>query len=67
MDSVEVYRYGCLFFAPGKWMPISAMNLLWLVDPHDLQGIWYPPPNLVCRDAHPPQTEHLLAVMHNAF
>ena len=25
-----------MFFAPGKWMPISALNLLWLTDPHDL-------------------------------
>ena len=22
----------------GKWMPISALNLFWLTDPHDLQG-----------------------------
>jgi len=28
-----------IFFSPGKWMPISALNLFWLTDPHDLQGI----------------------------
>jgi hypothetical protein len=26
-------------FSPGKWMAISTVNLLWLRDPHDLQGI----------------------------
>jgi hypothetical protein len=28
-----------MFFSPGKWMPISPLNLHWLTDPHDLQGI----------------------------
>jgi hypothetical protein len=28
-----------MLFGPRKWMPISAVNLLWLTDPHDLQGI----------------------------
>jgi hypothetical protein len=32
-----------MFFAPGKWMPISALNLLWLTDPHDLHDT--PPPD----------------------
>jgi hypothetical protein len=28
-----------IFVRPGKWIPIFAVNFLWLVDPHDLQGI----------------------------
>ena len=28
-----------MFFGPEKWMAISAVNLAWLRDPHDLQGI----------------------------
>jgi hypothetical protein len=28
-----------MFFSPGEWIPISPVNLLWLTDPHDLQGI----------------------------
>jgi hypothetical protein len=28
-----------MFFSPGKWIPISAANLHWLTDPHDLQGM----------------------------
>jgi len=28
-----------MFFSPGKWMPIFPVNLLWLTDAHDLQGI----------------------------
>jgi hypothetical protein len=27
-----------MFFSPGKWA-ISPLNLPWLTDPHDLQGI----------------------------
>jgi hypothetical protein len=33
-----------MFFSPEKWMAISPVNLLWLTDPHDLQGI--PSPDL---------------------
>jgi hypothetical protein len=33
-----------MFFGPGKWMAISALNFRWLTDPHDLQGI--PTPRL---------------------
>jgi hypothetical protein len=29
-----------MFFSPRKWMPISPVNLLWLTDAHDLQGIF---------------------------
>jgi hypothetical protein len=28
-----------MFFSLEKWMPISPVNLLWLTDAHDLQGI----------------------------
>jgi len=35
-----------MFFSPGKWMPISAANLLWLTDPHDLQDILTPNPRI---------------------
>jgi hypothetical protein len=28
-----------MFFSPRKWITISPLNLLWLTDPHDLQGI----------------------------
>jgi hypothetical protein len=28
-----------MFFSPGKWMAISAVNLAWLRDLHDLHGI----------------------------
>jgi|SRR5216684_4411375 len=31
-----------MFFSPGKWMAISAVNLLWLTDPHDLHGMPVP-------------------------
>jgi hypothetical protein len=27
------------FFSLEKWMPISPVNLLWLTDAHDLQGV----------------------------
>lgn len=30
-----------LFFSRGKWMAISAVNLLWLADPHDLHITGY--------------------------
>ncbi len=33
-----------MFFSPGKWMAISTVKFLWLIDPHDLQGI--PTPRL---------------------
>jgi hypothetical protein len=32
-----------MFFSPGKWMPISAVNLRRRTDPHDLHRM--PPPN----------------------
>jgi hypothetical protein len=31
-----------MFFSPGKWILISALNSLWLNDPHDLHGMTIP-------------------------
>ena len=40
MSSGKTHTTGLsMFFSPGKWMPISPVNLLWLTDAHDLQGI----------------------------
>jgi hypothetical protein len=37
-----------MFFSPGERMPISPMNVCWLTDPHDLQGMLASEENYVC-------------------
>jgi hypothetical protein len=32
-----------MLFSPGKWIPISPVNLRWLTEPHDLHDT--PPPD----------------------